>query len=102
VICPPTLTGHWIYEIDQFIGKEYLNPLHYHGPPTERNKLKPKLSQHNLVVSSYDIVRNDIDFFSTVTWNYCILDEGHIIKNGKTKVKQQRLASYTLASDSNC
>ena len=23
---------------------------------------------------------------STIKWNYCILDEGHIIKNSKTKV----------------
>lgn len=22
----------------------------------------------------------------SVHWNYCVLDEGHIIKNGKTKV----------------
>lgn len=35
---------------------------------------------------SYDIIRNDIDELSAITWNYCILDEGHIIKNGKTKI----------------
>jgi TATA-binding protein-associated factor len=88
VICPPTLTGHWVYEIDKFISSTYINPLHYHGPPTERNKLRPQFKQHNLVVASYDIVRNDIDFFSTIRWNYCILDEGHIIKNGKTKISR--------------
>lgn len=54
----------------------------------ERNKLKPKVKKHNLVVASYDIVRNDIDFFSSIRWNYCILDEGHIIKNGKTKISK--------------
>jgi len=25
-------------------------------------------------------------FCSQVQWNYCILDEGHVIKNSKTKV----------------
>lgn len=88
VICPPTLTGHWVYEVEKFISREYLNPLHYHGPPVERNKLKPKVKKHNLVVASYDIVRNDIEFFSSFRWNYCILDEGHIIKNGKTKISK--------------
>ncbi|CAL8122887.1 unnamed protein product [Orchesella dallaii] len=88
VICPPTLTGHWVYEVEKFISRDYLNPLHYHGPPVERNKLKPKVKKHNLVVASYDIVRNDIDFFSSIRWNYCILDEGHIIKNGKTKISK--------------
>lgn len=49
-------------------------------------RLRARVCQHNLVVASYDIVRKDIDFFSSIRWNYCILDEGHVIKNGKTKV----------------
>ena len=31
-------------------------------------------------------------FFRTIKWNYCILDEGHIIKNSKTKV----IATFVL------
>lgn len=54
----------------------------------ERDKLKAKIKNHNLVVASYDIVRKDIDFFGTINWNYCILDEGHVIKNGKTKASK--------------
>lgn len=38
VICPPTLTGHWVYEVDKFLSREYLNPLQYAGPPSERVK----------------------------------------------------------------
>lgn len=108
VICPPTLTGHWLYEVSKFVSQEHLNPIQYSGPPLERNKLKTKIKQSlsqlaknqsgsaftkvktksvfNLVIASYDLVRNDIDFFSTIQWNYCILDEGHVIKNGKTKL----------------
>lgn len=95
VVCPPTLTGHWVFEVEKFVEPKYLKPLHYTGNPSERTRLKDKLRKqisksnslsHNLVVASYDIVRNDIDFFQSVTWNYCILDEGHIIKNGKTKL----------------
>nr|XP_054762418.1 TATA-binding protein-associated factor 172-like [Lytechinus pictus] len=86
VVCPPTLTGHWVYEVQKFCSTQYLNPLHYTGPPTERTRLRSKVKKHNLVVVSYDIVRNDIDFFRTIDWNYCILDEGHIIKNGRTKL----------------
>ncbi|XP_038069588.1 TATA-binding protein-associated factor 172-like isoform X2 [Patiria miniata] len=86
VICPPTLTGHWVFEIEKFCSRQFLNPLHYTGPPTERQMLRSRVKKHNLVVVSYDIARNDIDFFKTIQWNYCILDEGHIIKNGKTKL----------------
>lgn len=86
VVCPPTLTGHWVYEVEKFVSSKYLQPLHYTGPPMERARLQEKARKHNLVVASYDIVRNDIEFFAATRWNYCILDEGHIIKNGRTKL----------------
>ncbi|KAM3606110.1 uncharacterized protein V6R79_010725 [Siganus canaliculatus] len=88
VVCPPTLTGHWVDEVSKFCTKEYLNPLHYTGPPTERMRLQHQVKKHNLIVASYDVVRNDIDFFKNIKFNYCILDEGHVIKNGKTKLSK--------------
>ncbi|XP_041865492.1 TATA-binding protein-associated factor 172 [Melanotaenia boesemani] len=88
VVCPPTLTGHWVDEVGKFCTKEYLNPLHYTGPPTERMRLQHHVKKHNLIVASYDVVRNDIDFFKNIKFNYCILDEGHVIKNGKTKLSK--------------
>ncbi|CAB1343439.1 unnamed protein product [Coregonus sp. 'balchen'] len=88
VVCPPTLTGHWVDEVGKFCTKEYLNPLHYTGPPNERARLQHQVKKHNLIVASYDVVRNDIDFFRNVKFNYCILDEGHVIKNGKTKLSK--------------
>ncbi|KAK3929318.1 TATA-binding protein-associated factor 172 [Frankliniella fusca] len=101
VICPPTLTGHWVYEIEKFLAKKYLNPLQYAGPPQERERLRSLLKSrsYNLIVASYDIVRKDIDFFSSIKWNYCILDEGQYIKNGKTKASKaikQLVANHRL------
>jgi TATA-binding protein-associated factor len=80
--------GHWVYEVEKFVGHEALAPLHYHGPPAERTRLQGLLPGHNLVVASYDIVRNDLNFFGAIRWNYVILDEGHVIKNGKTKISK--------------
>ncbi|XP_053306351.1 TATA-binding protein-associated factor 172 isoform X2 [Spea bombifrons] len=99
VVCPPTLTGHWVDEVGKFCSKEYLNPLHYTGPPTERARLQLQVKRHNLIVASYDVVRNDIDFFRNIKFNYCILDEGHVIKNGKTKLSKavkQLTANYRI------
>jgi len=50
------------------------------------NRLREEINKHSLVICSYEIVRNDVDFLRTLTWNYCVLDEGHIIKNSKSKV----------------
>lgn len=85
IICPPTLTGHWFYEVQKFVADSFLTAVHYVGFPADREKLRSRLRTSNLVIASYDIVRKDIEHFQRVNWNYCVLDEGHIIKNGKTK-----------------
>lgn len=85
VVCPPTLTGHWVYEAEKFLEARDLPVMQYAGTPPEREKLRPRVTHHRLVVASYDIVRKDIEYFEGRQWHYCVLDEGHVIKNGKTK-----------------
>ena len=85
VICPTTLGGHWREEINRFVGNEFLNPFLYIGNSSLRSALRLQIPKHNVIITSYDIVRNDIEFFSTIQWDYLILDEGHVIKNTKSK-----------------
>ncbi|KAI3468468.1 hypothetical protein Pfo_025131 [Paulownia fortunei] len=86
IICPSTLVGHWVYEIEKFIDPSLLTTLQYIGSAQERSSLRPQFNKHNAIVTSYDVVRKDIDYLRQLFWNYCILDEGHIIKNSKSKV----------------
>ncbi|TFK45985.1 SNF2 chromatin remodeling protein [Heliocybe sulcata] len=86
IVCPPTLTGHWYYEILKYT--DTLRPMMYTGNARERSKLLKKFSQHDVVVTSYEVIRNDIQNLQDLNWHYCILDEGHIIKNAKTKLTQ--------------
>ena len=93
IVCPPTLSGHWQQEIRTYA--PFLNAVAYVGPPSERNKHRAKLTEADIVITSYDICRNDVEVFAPHTWNYCVLDEGHLIKNPKAKVTQavKRIAS---------
>ena len=84
IICPPTLTGHWYYEILKYA--ENLRPILYTGSSKERSKLLSKLAKMDVVITSYEVVRNDIGSLEDINWLYCILDEGHVIKNAKTKL----------------
>ncbi|KAJ2931331.1 hypothetical protein H1R20_g5658, partial [Candolleomyces eurysporus] len=84
IICPPTLTGHWYYEILKYA--ENLRPVLYTGNSRERTRLLSKLHQYDVVITSYEVVRNDISSLEEFRWLYCILDEGHVIKNAKTKL----------------
>jgi TATA-binding protein-associated factor len=86
VICPPTLTGHWKQEIKTYA--PFLNAVAYAGPPSERGPYRSQLASADIVITSYDIARNDVEILSPIAWNYCVLDEGHLIKNPKAKVTQ--------------
>ncbi|GAU97707.1 hypothetical protein RvY_08957 [Ramazzottius varieornatus] len=88
VICPSTLIGHWAKEVIRFVQREHLRPLAYEGSPAERQRLRKVVKDYSLMVSSYEVVKNDVEFFRSVRWNYCVLDEGHVIRNNKTKTFQ--------------
>ncbi|CAL5439643.1 unnamed protein product [Camellia sinensis] len=86
IICPSTLVGHWVYEIEKFIDASLITTLQYAGSAQERILLRSQFDKHNVIITSYDVVRKDIDYLGQLFWNYCILDEGHIIKNSKSKI----------------
>ncbi|CCX05040.1 Similar to Probable helicase mot1; acc. no. O43065 [Pyronema omphalodes CBS 100304] len=86
IICPPTLSGHWQEEIAKYA--PFLTATCYVGNPAERARVKSQLGVTDIVITSYDICRNDIEQISKLSWNYCVLDEGHIIKNSKAKLTQ--------------
>jgi len=86
VVCPSTLCGHWKNEINKF----FLNSNFYQVLRHDGNKRKRQaawdleINSANIVVTSYAVLRQDIETISSVMWTYCILDEGHLLKNPKT------------------
>ena len=84
VICPPTITGHWQQEILTYA--PFLTAALYVGGPAERQRLRSQIPNFDIIITSYDICRNDTDILCKYNYNYCVLDEGHIIKNPKAKI----------------
>ncbi|CAI5958436.1 unnamed protein product [Closterium sp. NIES-65] len=88
IVCPPTLVAHWVYEIEKYIPRGIFFPLQYAGSVADRQRMRGQLRKHNLVVTSYEVLRSDIDELAAITWRYCVLDEGHLIKGAKTRLSQ--------------
>ena len=86
IVCPPTLSGHWQQEIRQYA--PFLTSVAYVGSPPIRGQHRSQLDKVDIVITSYDICRNDMDVLKPINWNYCVLDEGHLIKNSKSKTSQ--------------
>ncbi|CAM8949583.1 unnamed protein product [Rhodiola kirilowii] len=73
--------------------------LQYAGSAEERASFRGQLDKYKVIITSYDVVRKDIEYLGKLSWNYCILDEGHIIKNSKsiiTSAVKQLKAQHRL------
>ena len=87
VICPTTLMGNWIKEIQMFAPT--LDATVYHG--AER-KLDLK---HDIILTTYAIMRIDVEELKNQEWGVVIVDEAQNIKNPDTA---QTLAIKMLKS----
>ena len=88
VVCPQILVGHWALEIRKFVAEDVLLPLAYEGSPHSRQLLQKRFQSADVVIMSYETLRADSTSLLRQQWHYCILDEGHVIRNSKSKVSQ--------------
>ena len=87
VVCPATILNHWVAEIRGFFpGDEIFLPESVTGDSAKRRDFWLALpnSKTNVVVVSYSTMRSDIEHIVKTSWVYCILDEGHVLRNPKT------------------
>ncbi len=84
VVCPSSLTGQWKNEVTKLgFDKDIMKVLHYAGPK-RKERWAQAFENCHLVICSYATLRADINNLQNVRWTYCILDEGHLLKNPKT------------------
>lgn len=73
VICPPSLTGHWEQELNQYA--PFMKVLVYAGGPSIRAPLRSQIPHADVVVTSYDVSRNDVEHITAHDYNYCVLEK---------------------------
>lgn len=89
VIMPLSLIHNWEKEIQKFTPG--LRFIRYYGQ--NRESRPDVLLQHDIVLTTYGMVRNHLDFLVNIQFFYIILDESQLIKNPDSKVSRavQRL-----------
>jgi SNF2 family DNA or RNA helicase len=82
IICPSSLIYNWQQELQKFAPS--VSVLVYHGGTRKAAELENKANQ--VIVTSYNTVRSDVEHMSTLAFGTIILDESHNIKNPAAQI----------------
>ncbi|MDR1202301.1 MAG: DEAD/DEAH box helicase [Tannerellaceae bacterium] len=87
VVAPTSLLHNWKNELNRFAPE--LNIFVYAGYERQRIKNSNNIfNNYQVVITSYGIMRNDIDYFREYPFTMIILDESQYIKNAESLVYQ--------------
>ena len=82
IVAPSSLVYNWESEIHKFA--PHLKTSIIHGDPTTRRQLIARSCDYDIIITSYDLIRRDIEHYQEQQFRYCVLDEAHYIKNHTT------------------
>jgi superfamily II DNA or RNA helicase len=84
IVAPTSVVGNWIREIDRFAPT--LTTALWHG--AARKEQQKDLASVNVIITSYALLRRDIDLLTKLKLDYVILDEAQAIKNPQSATAQ--------------
>jgi superfamily II DNA or RNA helicase len=84
VVCPVSVLGNWVRELERFAPQ--LSVLVHHGPGRTRDgdELAAAVAQHDVVLTTYSLVARDLVVLETSRFTRLVLDEAQQVKNAAT------------------
>ncbi len=83
IVCPTSLVYNWQEEFHKF--NPDLKILVIDNTPSQRRKLIKTIDKHDVVITSYNLLQKDVDFYKEILFDYVVLDEAQHIKNRGTR-----------------
>ncbi|MHB8065425.1 MAG: DEAD/DEAH box helicase, partial [Ruminiclostridium sp.] len=98
VVVPTSLIYNWCAEVHKFAPEMTITAVV--GNKAERQHLIGEGLSSDILVTSYALIRRDIDEYKVFSFRYCILDEAQHIKNPSSqaaKAVKQLVSNHRLA-----
>lgn len=79
IVCPTSLVYNWLQEFEKFAPT--MKVLVISGDKNERMDQREEIMSHDVIITSYPLIRRDIEDYLNIDFNICIIDEAQHIKN---------------------
>ncbi|CEH33639.1 DEAD/DEAH box helicase [Romboutsia lituseburensis] len=79
IITPTSLVYNWKKEFEKFAPS--LKIAVAHGSKKEREKIVSNIDSYDVILTTYGSLRNDLEKYEEINFDYCIIDEAQNIKN---------------------
>lgn len=83
IVCPASLVYNWKHELEVFAPS--LKVITVVGNQEERRELLSQAEDCQVVITSYDLLRRDMDLYRGISFRFQVADEAQSIKNSATK-----------------
>lgn len=85
VVSPSSLSLNWKNEIEKFAPALKIRVVR--GTASERKEIIQNIDKYDLIITSYDLLKRDIDIYNEKKYNFkfIIADEAQYLKNNNTK-----------------
>ena len=95
IVCPSSLVYNWLHELETYAPS--LSCTSVAGDALERESLIAQWQEYQVLITSYDLLKRDIELYEGKDFRYCFIDEAQYIKNHLTQNAKavKRIASQT-------
>lgn len=83
IVCPASLVYNWEHELSRFAPS--LKTVTAAGTRNERQELLERMEEYQVVITSYELLKRDQEWYEKQKFRFQIIDEAQCIKNAATK-----------------
>ena len=92
IVAPASLVYNWHNEITRFAPE--LTPRMVTGNAAERSQIIKEAGCDDILLTSYDLLKRDIDEYEKYNFKYQVIDEAQYIKNANTQAAEAVIRYY--------